>query len=48
MVKPDPIFERGKCIHCYCCHEMCPYNAIDLKRKPIIEVISKIKKKVLR
>lgn len=46
VLGPYPIFDRSKCIHCYCCHEMCPYNAIDLKRKPIIEMISRIKKKI--
>ena len=25
-------FDHGKCIRCYCCHEMCQYHAIDMKR----------------
>lgn len=28
QVRIDP----GKCIMCYCCHELCKYEAIDLKR----------------
>jgi uncharacterized protein (DUF362 family)/NAD-dependent dihydropyrimidine dehydrogenase PreA subunit len=24
--------DLGKCIRCYCCHEMCPNKAVDLKR----------------
>ncbi len=25
-------FDHGKCIRCYCCHEMCQYHAIEMKR----------------
>jgi len=25
--------DYSKCIKCYCCHELCIYNAVDLKRK---------------
>jgi len=25
-------FDHKKCIRCYCCHEMCQYNAIEMKR----------------
>lgn len=42
---PYPIFDRRKCIHCYCCHELCPEHAIDLRRKLIIEMMSKVKKR---
>lgn len=24
--------EREKCLHCFCCHEICPFEAIKLKR----------------
>ena len=24
------IIDRSKCIKCYCCHELCPYKAIDI------------------
>ena len=24
--------DPGQCIRCYCCHELCPYLAVDLKR----------------
>lgn len=43
---PYPVFDRKKCIHCYCCHELCPYKAIDLKRKPIMELVVKIREKL--
>ncbi|MCZ9312981.1 MAG: DUF362 domain-containing protein [Methanocorpusculum sp.] len=26
------VFDRSRCIRCYCCHEMCQMRAIDLKR----------------
>ncbi|HJJ37472.1 DUF362 domain-containing protein [Methanocorpusculum parvum] len=25
-------FDHSKCIRCYCCHEMCQYHAIEMKR----------------
>ncbi|MBI9102211.1 MAG: DUF362 domain-containing protein [Spirochaetales bacterium] len=27
--------DYSKCIRCYCCHEICGVNAIDVKRKPL-------------
>ena len=29
--------DLDKCIRCYCCHELCPHNAIDLKRHWLAE-----------
>ncbi|MGB2826029.1 MAG: 4Fe-4S binding protein, partial [Thermoplasmata archaeon] len=26
---------RDLCIRCYCCHEVCPENAIQLRRMPV-------------
>lgn len=31
------------CIRCYCCQELCPFEAIKIKRNPIVSLISKIK-----
>ncbi|MFN2266877.1 MAG: 4Fe-4S binding protein [Desulfonatronovibrio sp.] len=30
MGKQGPSLDKDKCIHCYCCQEMCPENAIKL------------------
>lgn len=31
-----------RCIYCYCCHELCPDQAIELRRSPIARVIGRI------
>jgi uncharacterized Fe-S center protein len=45
------IIEKGKkfaqinydnCIKCYCCQELCPFEAIKIKRNPLIGIITKI------
>jgi uncharacterized protein (DUF362 family)/NAD-dependent dihydropyrimidine dehydrogenase PreA subunit len=28
------VVDQGRCIHCYCCHELCPEAAIDLRLSP--------------
>ncbi len=38
MVEGKACINDKNCIRCYCCHEMCPYNAIELK-KPAFRVI---------
>jgi formate hydrogenlyase subunit 6/NADH:ubiquinone oxidoreductase subunit I len=30
----------NKCIRCYCCHEVCPENAIDLHRTLLGRLLS--------
>lgn len=30
-----PVYDYNKCIRCYCCQEMCPYSAIEVK-KPVL------------
>ena len=31
---PDgPVIDSAKCIACFCCHEMCRYEAMDLSRR---------------
>jgi uncharacterized Fe-S center protein len=32
MVRGKAQVKYGECIRCYCCHEMCQSNAIDLQR----------------
>ncbi len=29
-------FDYGKCIRCYCCHEMCPVRAIAFRESPLV------------
>ena len=39
------IFDKN-CIRCYCCHELCPYNAIELKR-PLMRILIDVGRAVL-
>lgn len=32
----------GKCIKCFCCQELCPFEAIKIKRNPITRLIGKM------
>lgn len=34
-----PIWDEKKCIYCYCCHELCPHHAIDLKHSWLAQKI---------
>ena len=36
-----PVVDEKKCIHCFCCQELCPKKAIISKRHKIIEFILK-------
>ena len=31
----------AKCIRCFCCHEMCPVRAIDIRSVPVFRFLSK-------
>ena len=33
-------FDYGKCIRCYCCHEMCPVKAIEFKESVLLKLIN--------
>jgi len=39
FVNKKAAFDVSKCIRCYCCHEMCTYNAIELKDTPISKLL---------
>jgi Fe-S-cluster-containing hydrogenase component 2 len=28
------VIDRSKCSRCYCCHELCPHGAVDIKDPP--------------
>ena len=36
-----PLWDEKKCIYCYCCHELCPHHAIDLKHSWLARKIFK-------
>ena len=33
-------FDYGKCIRCYCCHEMCPVKAIEFKESRLVKLVN--------
>jgi ferredoxin len=33
------VFDYGKCIRCYCCHEMCPVDAIDFQEGLLMKLM---------
>lgn len=37
-------FDYGKCIRCYCCHEMCPVQAIEFRESPVIRWLRTIER----
>ncbi len=39
LLQGKPSFDLTNCIRCYCCHEMCQYDAIIMKRPLIGELI---------
>ena len=34
-----PIVDLDQCISCFCCHELCDYNAVEIKRPWLIRII---------
>lgn len=34
-------FDYGKCIRCYCCHEMCPVKAIEFKESGLVRLVNR-------
>jgi uncharacterized protein (DUF362 family) len=39
MVNGLATVDTGKCIKCYCCHELCEYDAIDLHRPVLLRLM---------
>ncbi|MBR0256132.1 MAG: DUF362 domain-containing protein [Synergistaceae bacterium] len=37
-------FDYGKCIRCYCCHEMCPVKAIKFKESGLVRLVNMIRR----
>ena len=36
-------FDYGKCIRCYCCHEMCPVKAIKFKESMLLRLVNMLR-----
>jgi uncharacterized protein (DUF362 family)/Pyruvate/2-oxoacid:ferredoxin oxidoreductase delta subunit len=34
---------QEKCIHCYCCRELCPNDAVDIKKSMFLKLVTRIK-----
>jgi len=32
-----------RCIQCYCCHELCPNGAVEIKRSPLLKIVTLLK-----
>jgi ferredoxin len=41
MKNGKPSVDLGKCISCFCCHELCNYDAVDIKRPWVMKVLLK-------
>lgn len=39
MKEGKPVVDMNKCIRCFCCHELCNYNAVDIKRPWFIKLV---------
>lgn len=39
MVDGKPVLDLNKCIRCFCCHELCNYNAVEVKRPWLIKIL---------
>jgi formate hydrogenlyase subunit 6/NADH:ubiquinone oxidoreductase subunit I len=35
--------DRKDCVRCFCCHEICPYDAIDIKRTALGTILEKLR-----
>jgi uncharacterized protein (DUF362 family) len=41
MTGGKPVVDLGKCISCFCCHELCNFDAVDIKRPWITKMLLK-------
>ena len=39
MVNGKPVLNINKCIRCFCCHELCNYDAVNIKRPWLIKIL---------
>ncbi len=38
--KKQALIDRQKCIRCYCCQELCPYEAVDIRKHPVYKLLA--------
>ena len=36
------LIDLGNCIRCYCCHELCPESAIELRQSRIARLLARL------
>jgi len=36
-----PSIDYKKCIQCFCCHELCPHKAIDLRKSLAVRLVDR-------
>jgi uncharacterized protein (DUF362 family) len=41
MVDGKPVVRLNQCIRCFCCHELCNFNAVDIKRPWFLRLLLK-------
>jgi formate hydrogenlyase subunit 6/NADH:ubiquinone oxidoreductase subunit I len=39
MIDQRPHVDLSKCIRCFCCQELCPYHAVEIKRNKLSQII---------
>lgn len=39
MIDKKPVLDAGKCISCFCCHELCNFNAVDIRKPWLFKVL---------
>lgn len=42
VVKGRAKVDQKKCIHCYCCQELCPFNAVRFRTSPIYKIARRL------
>jgi ferredoxin len=44
---PYASFDYGKCIRCFCCQELCPFNLVKIKTPLLVKIMKRSKKRRL-
>lgn len=39
MIEQRPVADLSRCIRCFCCQELCPYHAVEIKRGKLSRVL---------
>lgn len=46
LINGKPRADRSRCINCFCCQELCPANAVHIKRPALVDLLIRITKKI--